>query len=111
MSLRDPTTKQAGHFRPTPRGGVLFGLPLRRGSSGYHLCQVRHRRRFLMEAKNHPGAPGSQPGDYSDRLLGDRSTTICGWRNGFWPSRPPPWGANWTLYPQFMEEWPIGGLD
>ena len=69
MSLRDPTTKQAGHFSPTPRGDVLFGPPLRRGSSEYHPCQVRHRRRFLMVAKNRPGAPGSQPGDYSDRLL------------------------------------------
>ena len=69
MSLRDPTTKQAEHFRPTPRGGVLFGPPLRRGSSEYHLRQVGHRRRFLMGAKNHPGAPGSQLGDYSDRLL------------------------------------------
>ncbi len=53
MSLRDPTTKQAGHFRPTPQGGVLFGPRLRRGSSEYHPCQVRHRRRYLMGAKNH----------------------------------------------------------
>ena len=53
MSRRDPTTKQTGHFRLTPQGGVLFGPPLRRGSSEYHPCQVRHRRRFLMVAKNH----------------------------------------------------------
>ena len=47
MSHRNATTKQAGHFRPTSRrGGVLFGPPLRRGSSEYHL------RHFLMEAKN-----------------------------------------------------------
>ncbi len=52
-SQRDPTTKQAGHFRPTPRGGVPFGPPLRRGSSMYPLHQVRHRRRCLMGAKNH----------------------------------------------------------
>ncbi len=61
--------KADGAFQAHPRGGVIFGSPLRRGSSEYHPCQVRHRRRFLMEAKNHPGAPGSQPGDYSDRLL------------------------------------------
>ncbi len=53
MSLRDPTTKQTGHFRPTPQGGVLFGPPLRRGSSEYHRVEVRHRRRYLMGAKNH----------------------------------------------------------
>ncbi len=53
MNHRDPTIKQAGHFRPTPRGGVPFGPPLRRGSSVYPLCQVRHRRRCLMGAKNH----------------------------------------------------------
>ena len=66
MSLRDPTTKQAGHFRPTPRGGVLFGPPLRRGSSAYHPCQVRHRRHYLMGAKNHAVATrrllGQAPG-------------------------------------------------
>ncbi len=71
MSLRDPTTKQTGHFRPTPRGGVLFGPPLRRGSSEYHPCQVRHRRRCLTGAKNHAvatrrllgQAPSPTPGD------------------------------------------------
>ena len=45
--------KADGAFQAHPQGGVLFGSPLRRGSSAYHLCQVRHRRRFLMEAKNH----------------------------------------------------------
>ena len=49
------------------RGGVLFGPPPRRGSLGYHLRQVRHRRHFLMEAKNHAVATrrllGQAPGD------------------------------------------------
>ena len=69
MSLRDPTTKQTGHFRPTPRGGVLFGPPPRRGSSEYHLCQVRHRRRFLTGAKNHAVA--------TRRLLGQAPGQFC----------------------------------
>ena len=69
MSLRDPTTKQPGHFRPTPRGGVLFGPPLRRGSSEYHRVEVRHRRRYLMGAKNHAVA--------TRRLLGQAPRLAC----------------------------------
>ena len=45
--------KADGAFQAHPQGGMLFGSPLRRGSSEYHPCQVRHRRRFLMKAKNH----------------------------------------------------------
>ncbi len=45
--------KAGGAFQSHPQGGMLFGSPLRRGSSEYHPCQVRHRRRFLMKAKNH----------------------------------------------------------
>ena len=45
--------KADGAFQAHPRGDVLFGTPLRRGSSEYHPFQVRHRRRFLRAAKNH----------------------------------------------------------
>ena len=45
--------KADGAFQAHPQGDVLFGTPLRRGSSEYHLRQVRHRRRFLRAAKNH----------------------------------------------------------
>ena len=45
--------KADGAFQAHPQGGMLFGSPLRRGSSEYHPCQVSHRRRFLMKAKNH----------------------------------------------------------
>ena len=45
---------------------MLFGPTLRRGSSEYHPCQVRHRRRYLMGAKNHAVATrpllGQAPG-------------------------------------------------
>ena len=79
MSLRDPTTKQTGHFRPTPRGGVLFGPPQRRGSSEYHLCQVRHRRRFLTVAKNHAVATrrllGQAPGGFLQ--IGKSVVPLC----------------------------------
>ena len=75
MSLRDPTTKQAGHFRPTPQGGELFGPPLRRGSSEYHLVEVRHRRRYLTGAKNHAVA--------TRRLLGQTPSV-------FFPHRGVP---------------------
>ena len=53
MSLRDPTTKQTGHFRPTRRAACFLAPLCGRGSSEYHPRQVRHRRRFLMTAKNH----------------------------------------------------------
>ena len=49
---------------------MLFGPPLRRGSSEDHLRQVRWCHRFLWNAKNSRRAPGSQPGDYLDKLLG-----------------------------------------
>ncbi len=48
---------------------MLFGPPLRHGSSEYHLRQARWRHRFLRSAKNSRRAPGSQPGDYLNRLL------------------------------------------
>ncbi len=48
---------------------MLFGPPLRRGSSEYHQRQVRWRHRYWRSAKNSRRAPGSQPGYYSDRLL------------------------------------------
>ena len=58
--------KADGAFQAHPQGGVLFGTPLRRGSSEYHPWQVRHRRRFLTAAKNHAVATrpllGQAPG-------------------------------------------------
>ena len=52
-SPRDPTIKPTGHFRPTLRDRVPFDPSLRRGSSEYHVVEVRHCRHCLMEAKNH----------------------------------------------------------
>ena len=60
--------KADGAFQAHPQGGVLFGTPLRRGSSEYHPCQVRHRRRFLRAAKNHAVA--------TRRLLGQAPSLI-----------------------------------
>ena len=45
--------KADGAFQAHPQGDVLFGSPLRRRSLEYHPFKVRHRRRFLMTAKNH----------------------------------------------------------
>ena len=39
---------------------------------------------MLQEAKNYPGAPGSQPGNYSYRLLTSFAGSICGGGNFFW---------------------------
>ena len=39
--------KADGAIQAHPQGGVLFSSPLRRGSSAYHPCQVRHRRRLM----------------------------------------------------------------
>ncbi len=62
----------AQHFKPTPRGGVLFVPPLRRGSSVYPLCQVRHRRRCLMGAKNHAVATRRLLGQAPKRRAGGK---------------------------------------
>jgi|GEM_PF-1575280 len=62
--------KADGAFQAHPRGDVLFGTPLRRGSSAYHPCQVRHRRRFLRAAKNHAVA--------TRRLLGQALGMVFG---------------------------------
>ena len=102
MSLRDPTTKQTGHFRPTPQGGVLFGPPLRRGSSEYHRVEVRHRRRYLMGAKNHAVATRRLLGQAPSLEIRGRYAMAqanlwrgtCGGANIGWQSAARAAGAN-----------------
>ena len=59
MSLRDPTTKQTGHFRPTRRA-ACFLAPLGGAAPRSTIC-VRYAivAAYLMKAKNH--AIATQP--------------------------------------------------
>ena len=94
--------KADGAFQTHPQGDVLFGTPLRRGSSEYHLRQVRHRRRFLMAAKNHAVATRRLLGQAPSLEIRGRYAMAqanlwrgtCGGANIGWQSAARPAGAN-----------------
>ena len=55
---------------------MLFGPPLRRGFSEYHLRQVRHRHRYLRSAKNHAVATLRLLGQ-APELGADPDVNVC----------------------------------